>query len=179
MNSDFFKEWSDEQFFSWLAGFWEGEGSLVFYPVNEEKGWMTVSFSLNQKERHILDAINHRLKMGKVHSCVSKFRTSKRSFKPNTVIHRLMINGFKDTLYIIEKLLPHLTFRKNEVQEKLEKIKAYYKKSRHRSWNDSELKILKESLSLPIRKQMSLLPDRTFQAIKNMRRKIRRGKAVG
>ena len=106
----------EENFIWWIAGFWEGEG---YFHVNFQK--KSFRFGISQKRRKILDVICKFFGVGKV---VRKEKTN--SFSP--FIYEYKVTKVKDIIYVVEKILPFLQFRKKEVQRKLEKLKDYHSK---------------------------------------------------
>jgi hypothetical protein len=105
----------DEEFWAWLTGFWEGEGSLSFHKRKGRKNSIDNRLSISQvSSRKPLDYIKKTLKVGNVYTTLRNGRKPEFSWE---IAKRSIV------IQILEKMLPHLRFRKEEVIEKLEKIK--------------------------------------------------------
>jgi hypothetical protein len=66
-----------------------------------------------------------------------------------------------------------------DLEKRLTEIEHGAYEPRHYSWSDKELETLKANLSLPVKEQMKLLPQKTFHATKHMRRKLKKLNSVG
>lgn len=103
----------DREFMAWMAGFWEGEGSL------DTGGRISIS----QKDPTPLKLIHQKFG-GRLTQ-----RVRKRGFVPNNPIWEWTVTFRKDTINILEQMIPFLKFRRGDVEKKLEILKEREKRN--------------------------------------------------
>ena len=119
MNKDYFDDWEDKRFYSWLAGFWEGDGCFInYYPPSAGRSLRNIprvfvesKFQISQKTPDILYSIKKRTNLGEVYKCNQPFP-----------FYQWTIGSKKDIITLLNNLLPLLSFRKEMVEEGYKKI---------------------------------------------------------
>jgi len=177
----------DREFLAWLAGFWEGEGSLLVkrYRRNKINGAkvsietihrrenclkLQCDLSIAQKDKTPLLLIQSKLG-GRIQK---DYSSSPRNRFSRSVIHVWHLNKRKEIVELMENLLPFLKFRASGVIERLKRIEAWDKEVwYHARWEPWEEKIIRESYdNLSDKELMKLLPRRTWRSVKNKRKKL-------
>ena len=151
-----FDNWPDGYFYSWLAGFWEGEGSFIV----EHKGNKTTKmFLIYNTNINILEEIKKKLGFGIVY--VGKVRNV--NHKPEGVYR---ICKLSDIWKMASFLLPYLTFRKEFFKRQLALIasKSYYKEVKR--WTIEETNLLSNNIHLKQKKLVQLFPDINYNSVK-------------
>lgn len=115
---------TEEDFFRWFAGFWEGEGSFGIYSRElQGKRSLDVYFSITQTNETILNAIYGQLTLGRVY----KRKWIQSNWKTQW---SWAIGSIAPMIKVAEKMLPYLTFKKEMVGAKLSFLKKYKEASR-------------------------------------------------
>lgn len=111
----------DRIYNSWLAGFWEGEGSLykltkqIGYGVNiyqAVKDERTVNFCMNEIKRKYGGHLNKIIPRVLKHKIQLRWQLSKR----------------KDVISFLETIYPYCQFRKKEIEDVLRYYKIHPKR---------------------------------------------------
>jgi hypothetical protein len=108
--------------FAYIAGFLDGDGSLMFQ-IKKRKdgtiGWrfmFTICFYQDSRHEKLLYWIQEKLKIEYI-------------FKRNDNITELRINGYKQVSSILEKLMPYLKFKRKQALIILRAARILTKKS--------------------------------------------------
>lgn len=122
-------------FWSWFAGFWEGEGSFIISTRN-------CQFTISQKDPTALFYIQWKLG-----GQISKYQNTltKRNPSSNHIYNWRLNGGQKRILEVIEKMSPFLISRREEVFKKAIKIQNKIKdkkKNNNYNWSKKETKFL-------------------------------------
>jgi len=128
---------SDPDFWPWVAGFWEGEGSAQW----ERRGTSTrTRLSIAQVSRIPLDYIVAQSGLGKVYFR----RPSQRRTIPvgDHGCHIWYLNRRRDCLDFAREMLPHVRFRDNLLQRFIDETDAFDKAAKWHQWSQSENKQL-------------------------------------
>ena len=161
-----FENWEEDNFYAWLAGFWEGEGSLT--KVN--KKWdMTNRYVLriSQKQISVLESIQHYLGKGYIYG----ERPRINSHSPSGMsIPTFYITRTDDVLYVLDKIIPYLTFRKEYVQERFNLLKYHRENNFHsrHPFTREEKSIIKNCSK--IKEIVKLFPDRSYGTLYNKKK---------
>jgi len=177
----------DREFLAWLAGFWEGEGSLLVkrYRRNRIKGAevpietihrrenclkLQCDLSIAQKDKTPLLLIQSKLG-GRIQK---DYSSSPRNRFSRSVIHVWHLNKRKEIVELMENLLPFLKFRASGVIERLKRIEAWDKEVwYHARWEPREEEVIRENQDRFSDSELTrLLPRRTWRSIKNKRKKL-------
>ena len=103
---------SNLEFLAWLAGFWEGEGSLSIGP-SVAPNYPRARLQIKQVNKEPLELI--RSKLGGILR-VESGKGWRLGKKP---IWRWVVNKRLEVIRILRLVLPHLRFRKKDVEHKL------------------------------------------------------------
>jgi len=146
----------DGDFWSWFAGFWEGEGSFYVALGRTE-------LKVSQKNEVPLQYIKAQLGLGSIYQTDRK--TGGKAWQ---------VGRRPEVLRVIAKMLPHLRFRKNEVIKKLNFLKANpLKISSQRRWKQSEIQQLIKTWTEKSDKELTKKLNRTPQGIIHKRLQLR------
>ena len=118
----------DHEFLAWLAGFWEGEGSLSVRKTSTKKRgdfWHRSVMSIKQKKVEPLQLIQ-----SKLGGRVSIEKAGKNRLYP---IHRWEVSKRAEVIRIAHLLVPFLKFRGEDVKAKL-KLMEYLEETNPRPW---------------------------------------------
>lgn len=135
---------TDPDFWSWFAGFWEGEGSACIPSRYRqgERGYQRARITVAQKTRVPLDYIVQQTQLGKI------------SFRPPKRIKQISWNDEgtflwnvdkrRDVIYVAEMLRPHVRFRHELLDKFICESKAMDANAGWIGWTDNEQCLLKE-----------------------------------
>jgi len=107
---------SDRDFLSWFAGFWDGEGCFTIR-CGKKNNYRFSACQAGERGYMVLNLIRDFFRVGKVCS----FPSDALNRKP---IHRWVVYSRSDILDIVERMLPFLQCRREEVINKLEILKT-------------------------------------------------------
>lgn len=112
-----------EAFLAWLAGFFEGDGSIMCF-VDKAKGYkfifrVRVIIKLSQKSSNVLEEIKNDLELGNV------YLNKKKDNEQNSF--DLVIVNQNDVLLFINLIKPYVRFKNNQLE--IAKKILIYKKS--------------------------------------------------
>ena len=120
----------DKDFYQWLAGFWEGEGSFCIVKHNNKKNFRFI-FQISQDNIGPLIYIKNKLSTGHIatSTTLEKKHYNFRICKQDEIIR------------IINYILPFLVFKKDIVLEKLDRLRKYkeYMKEKYKLKNQIKL----------------------------------------
>ena len=155
----------NKKFLSWLAGFWEGEGSFTVRPYKTRKGTIVqqCSFNIAQANKDILEYIKTELSCGSVHHSKTK-KTGKPMFY-FTVSRREYV------IKIVKEILPFTKFRTLQLRTKLKLVEDYYGSAKFKLWTKAELSFLRKNYKLPA-SEIALTIKRDPQSIRAMRKRL-------
>lgn len=150
----------DREFLAWLAGFWEGEGSLI---VTDKKTCFAV-YQSGEGGKRILEEIKRTLGVGNIYE-----RT--RAGNPNTQ-YALHVCAVPSVTKLVAMLLPHIKFKNHEVERKLEVLKKIESmmvslRVSRRCWTKDERKFLEENYGKLSVIEISERLGRTYGAVNN------------
>lgn len=103
-----FENMTDKEFYIWLAGFFDGEGS-VYIP---RKSTLSVGISIGNTNSEVIFAIHKKINIGQV--CIIKHENTKWS---DTYIWR--VRNYRDSGTILKEMLPYLTIKNKIAREAL------------------------------------------------------------
>lgn len=155
----------DREFFAWLAGFWEGEGSIF-------SGKYNTILSICQKEKAPLTLIKSKLGGSVYHHS----RTT--NFPPHNPIWRWQLTFRKDIIRVLELMYPHLKFKQDKVLGVLETIKKKERKrpsqrrqfkSKPRPWTKEEDEFVKQHHKGMLDWEIASILQRTPESIRARR----------
>lgn len=112
-------------FWVWLAGFWEGDGSLAIYHRKLKNGdpSITVGLVISQKRKRAVDVIHNELK--DVYKSNLGNRVSYSGYG-RTGMYTWYVCDLFDVIRILENIVPHMRFRRREMEGKLRELKIFY-----------------------------------------------------
>jgi hypothetical protein len=165
------KAWEDEEFWAWLAGFWEGEGSLNLY-ADKRGGNRTLRplLTVSQSDRAPIDYIYERLRVGGVSLDTQR---GKRNYMKaeNRVIEACkdcwiwQVQSKREVLEILQRMLPHLRFKADEVRQAITVLKDELKKAHWSKWTPTEIEILEENYGKVATSEIAKLLNRTVYSV--------------
>ena len=145
----------EDTFNAWLAGFWEGEGSLVAKRPRIE------ITQAGERGKKVLTLIQRELGFGKVYERKIDFEKHP-NWKRQFVFY---VSGIDNVLNFVSRIKPYLKMRKEEVEEKYVKLLEFKKRKMSRLWSEEEDAILRKFWDEK-EKIKKMLPNRTLSAIK-------------
>ncbi len=151
----------DSDFWAWLAGFWEGEGSLHF--TTDSRTYLALSLSVAQKRRAPLDYILRQLGVGSV-----RFASGMRGRVPSEGVHVWRVSAREHVLAIIEGMLPHTRFRSLQLEEARDRLLAAARGPRawsHTHWTDEQRHALREYWSTSTQTALCALVGRPWNGV--------------
>jgi hypothetical protein len=130
---------------SWIAGFWEGEGSLSIYdPRNKKARTPKVCLTISQsgeRGKRVLEEISS--KFGGIgHIYCSHGGFSRRKPSKWNPVYVLQVARLKDVLCFIQAILPYMQFRRDEVEPKLRILESLEVQPKIH-WTNDEVEYLK------------------------------------
>lgn len=177
---------TDRDFWSWLAGFWEGEGSACIPSAYKqgERGYQRARISASQKVRDPLDYILSQIGLG--HICFRSpcYRVAPRWKVEGTFIWS--VDKRRDVIYLAKQMRPLVRFRGAAIDRLILEAEAMDMNSGWISWTANETKLLCERFSTGSQLELMALLKRSWPSIRqkatilglhrNMRR-LTRGEA--
>lgn len=157
----------DTDFWSWFAGFWEGEGTIGVYKGRQ------VEICAVQRVRSPLDYIEENVGLGTV---VPEYD------REGELMWRWRVRSRPQILEVGRKLLPCLRFRTQEMKVALAKIQKMEDERHWNDWTDDELTFLKNNYDkIPPKDIVTHLPRHTYNAIFTKRKtlNLKGGKWLG
>lgn len=124
----------NNEFWSWLAGFWEGEGCLWF-SYSRSRVSFESALNITQKSREPLDYIFRKTKVGFVRETYNKGR----------LYHVWNVRKKKDIIYIVERMLPYIIFRYKDLKKKLKLLKERQKIYESNLWSFKQEKFIRDN----------------------------------
>lgn len=156
-----FDNWPDGYFYSWLAGFWEGEGAFYFSKISKLHRY--ANLNITQCNYEILEAIKNKTGLGRI----CKMSRGTKNHRP---CWRWIVGKREDIFTLSRFILPFLTFKKDFFEERLSQIKEYSRSCEYRvRWTKEEKSILFNNDNLPIPKLLPLFPDRNYASVNGAR----------
>lgn len=154
---------SENSFWAWFAGFWEGEGHFrVNYLKNPR--WLKVEFAVSNTNPEPIRLVHEKLGVG--HIGVEKSKNHS-NWKPK---YRWGVCRRHDVLNVVRRILPFLTFRKNEVEEKLNFL---MNKGRWRTrYSKEDEEFIRRNLNVMSDRQMAKELNRSYHALRCFRLRI-------
>lgn len=152
----------DSDFWSWFAGFWEGEGSISWHGQTPN----AVLIKVAQKNRDPLDYIKGQLGFGGVTSSGPRSSCWCCAGRPATI-------------YVMEHILPYLRFRQKTILEKLSRVKEGLKNSPCRRFSDDEDKFIKKKSRTMTDTEMGTILNRNRWSILHRRKILKIVKGYG
>jgi hypothetical protein len=123
----------DEIFWAWLAGFWEGEGSLYPHAYLKDGRSTGMRLTITQSDRRPLDHIESKLG-GRVYP--QKYRPiDKRGVKCNAPVYKWDVYRIALIRKIVSHFRPYLVFRGSAVDKALSDNAHIQRKVTHRDEN--------------------------------------------
>jgi len=126
----------DRKFFIWLAGFWEGEGCLnitrahrkgssvycykdgkKYGPYIVKKDVKKIQVVISSTNKRVLEMIVKKTGLGKIYQ-----QRNLGKIKAKRPIYSWRIQKIEEVLLFLEKIKPHLQFRRGEIEEKIKKF---------------------------------------------------------
>jgi len=149
----------DTDFWSWLAGFWEGEGSFGMYGI-EHRAHHRMIFSIPQTTSVPLEYIQQQVGFGKV-------RVRNRGNVRHKPCWEYYVQNVVQCLKIIDGILPYLRFRQEELTTKRDKAKKYMEEMSQRKWLPEDELLLKQLYGSKSAYQLECIFKRKKGAIKS------------
>jgi hypothetical protein len=153
----------DKAFWAWFAGFWEGEGSVVYYH-DKRNGSLRINIVLYQTDQRPLLYVKKMLGGNVYRHNPGKTHLSKKK------IYKWQITGQGNALFILSNMLPYLKFRREEVICALNKVKEVMQTSRF--WKETELEALARNYGSVKVEELNI--NRTAHAIINKAYRLRK-----
>jgi len=148
-----------KDFMNWFAGFWEGEGTF-----NLSQPKRRVEFAISQKRREPLEYIIRILGVGKIY-------LARDGIYP---LFRWYVNDRKGAIEIARRILPFLTFRKNNVAETLKIIEEWQQNSNRNRWTKKEDDFIRRNYKSMTDKEIAKpLMNRTTNEVKCRRKRLK------
>lgn len=163
----------DGDFWSWLAGFWEGEGTLGVYKDKRypEQGLKRTVFQVVQSNKQPLEYILEQLEM--------KLRLTRDDRPRSPGVQRqkpsfvLQIQARGDVAYVCHKILPFLRFRRKEVQQKLAQIEKAISQAKYKHWTNEESSFLNDNALALTDEEIANHLGRTKSSVRSHRTQLR------
>lgn len=154
----------NKKFTSWLAGFWEGEGSFSVSTTYTQKGTKVQCCVLQiaQANKEILDYIKAEVGYGAVYPV--KKSKGKQMFN-------FAVAKREDLIKLVTELIPFTRFRTLQLQTKLKLVQDYYNNMVHKPWTKAELSFLRKNYKLSA-SEIALTIKRNPQNIRAMRKRL-------
>lgn len=161
----------EDDFWSWLAGFHEGEGHLnrsnkSNWRSSGEKHWSSL-MQIGQKHREVLDVILNESRVGYVSSCKRHYKE-----KPYT-FYVWQVGKRRDVLWVLINIYPHLKVEKKDVANTILKLMDAYLHSPFHMWTKTELDFLVNNYRKLSDKKLANILDRTYNSIQGKRKELR------
>ena len=140
----------DKDFLPWFTGFWEGEGSVIAKPYRGKRSRRAVRlvvYQAGERGRRVLEYIRDQFGEGYVRP------TTRRLSDPRT--NKWHVTSMPKIIPILEKMLPHLRFRREEVERALDFIKKEDSEAKLHWWTEPELAFLKENYEKMSRREIA------------------------
>ena len=156
----------DREFWSWFAGFWEGEGSLT------KNGRVSIC----QKDKTPLEFIQSKL------GGSLNLRQRKSNFPPHNPIWVWYVSLRRDVIKVAESMFPYLKFRQKKVLEVLEDLREKESKRpsqpRHfkmkpRAWAGEEDEFIRQHYTDMLDREMAENLQRTVESVRARRYELR------
>ena len=164
------KTWENEEFWAWLAGFWEGEGSLTMHVDRSGKRSVRPLLTVSQADRRPLDYIYERLKVGNVNLYIKKgtqnyIKEENRVIKARKDCWIWEVESKRAVLEILEHMLPHLRFKADKVRHAISVLQDELKKVQWSKWTPSEIAFLKENYGKIATSEIAKFLNRTIYSV--------------
>ena len=129
--TDYFVHMTDEQFNSWLAGFFDGEGCIYVSKVSGMEA------SVSQTRQDLIYQVRCRLKLGTVHTT-----TFKNQKKWHTK-YSLRMRNIPEIKQFLHRVRPFLTIKAAKADAALQKIAESEAKEANRRSRNAEIWVLR------------------------------------
>ena len=141
---------TDEDFWSWFAGFWEGEGSIgIYHYRNDAEGRIHIYFQVSQSNRVPIDYIATQLREFKgIRIGIRK--STKQPSTSDPYVRRRIKTQYLLTIQrsavvhtILNHILPYLRFRQEQVKKAISEIELAMTTAKQRRWENEEDEFLR------------------------------------
>ena len=164
----------DKDFWSWFAGFWEGEGSCCppsrYNSKIKSRRYPRARLNVAQAVREPLDYIQHQTLIGAI-----TFRAPKRRrYVPwnDKGCYVWQVNRTRDIIKIVENMLPFLRFRRKQVKDFLKEVKEKESRAKWLSWTSDEINVLRELYPVATHIELTRKLRRSWSSIKQKAQKL-------
>lgn len=162
----------DEDFWSWFAGFWEGEGSVGIYRYNsEQEGRIHICFQVSQSNRIPIDYIAAQLSEFRGIQ-IGVRRTIRQPSANDQYVHRrikpqylLTIQRAAVVYKILNNILPYLRFRQDQVKKAIADIDSAMATAKQRRWENEEDEFLRANYGKMSSKSIANALKRTVVSV--------------
>lgn len=110
-----FDTWTDEQFYPWLAGFFDGEG-CVYLHIKQQH---SVDVSISNTNRAVIEGIYNRVRLGSL----SETTYTKAEWKTK---YTWRIRSYDDAHAFLSQLLPFLIIKRDAAIEAIHRVDMAY-----------------------------------------------------
>lgn len=110
-----FESWTDEQFYPWLAGFFDGEG-CVYLQIKQQH---SVEVSISNTNRAVIEGIYDRVCLG----TLTETTYGKAEWKTK---YTWRVRDYRDARVFLLRLLPFLVIKQNAAIEAIARVDTAY-----------------------------------------------------
>jgi len=158
----------DEDFWSWFAGFWEGEGCAHSrrntFSYTNGKRYSRARLDVAQTDAKPIKYIIEQTGLGGMYI---------KPKQPNRkVCYVWRLDKLRDIIPVCEQMLPHLRFRNQQVQQFLRELKEWESEAKWIGWTAREIAILKELYSKASHEELKKMLNRRWPSIQAKAQKL-------
>ncbi|MCC6049680.1 MAG: hypothetical protein LM580_03180 [Thermofilum sp.] len=155
----------DREFIIWLAGFFDGEGTLciMFYSKNHPKSVRLQIGQTGERGKLVCEEIARKLG-----GTVTEYQPRNPRWKK---VYVWTVKERDRVIEIAEMLLPYLKVKRAEVEEKLKILKEWNENGR-KWWSEREIELLKLLGFLPATKLTEIFVNHPYNSIKGTKKNL-------